>query len=161
LIDELHKNGQGYMLVRESSKGEFVGMLAFKRLNLKSNGLVKNLMDKEVYYLHENDPLDQALHAFFTTNSPLFVVVDSSEEFVGIISIDAILRQLLGHVPGEDFERYHEKAAVALRHPKQVEKSEEAVETEEPAEVSEAAAPEAETAGTPDTPVKTDDEVIE
>jgi CBS domain containing-hemolysin-like protein len=161
LIDELHKNGQGYMLVRESSKGEFVGMLAFKRLSLKSNGLVKNLMDKEVYYLHENDPLDQALHAFFTTNSPLFVVIDSSEEYVGIISIDAILRQLLGHVPGEDFERYHEKAAVALRHPKPGEEGEETTETDEPVEVPDPASSEAETGEPADTPVKTDDEVVE
>jgi CBS domain containing-hemolysin-like protein len=164
LIDELHKNGQGYMLVRESAKGDFVGMLAFKRLGLKSTGQVKNLMDKAVYYVHENDPLDQALHAFFTTNSPLFVVVDSSEDYVGIISIDAMLRQLLGHVPGEDFERYHERAAVAMRHPKpdkQEEKAAEPPASEAPAKAPGAAEPDAESDESADTPVKTDDEVIE
>ena len=159
LIDELHKNGQGYLLVRESAKGDFVGLLAFKRLSLRSNGQVKNLMDKEVYYLNENDPLDQALHAFFTTNCPLFVVVDSSEDYVGIISIDAILRQLLGHVPGEDFEQYSEKAAVALRHPRSAgrkEKTSEQPEAEEPTEDSEAPDSAEKNDKPQNTPVKTD-----
>ncbi|HVV25610.1 MAG TPA: CBS domain-containing protein [Candidatus Saccharimonadales bacterium] len=163
LIDELHKNGQGYLLVRESAKGDFVGLLAFKRLSLKSSGQVKNLMDKEVYYLNENDPLDQALHAFFTTNCPLFVVVDSSADYVGIISIDALLRQLLGHVPGEDFEQYHEKAAVALRHPRPAGKDKKAAESPEPHPQAEAAAAEKPAEKSPasaDTPVKTDDEVV-
>lgn len=151
LIDELHKNGQGYMLVRESSKGDFVGMLAFKRLNLKSTGQVKNVMDKEIYYLHEDDTLGQALHAFFTTNCPLFVVIDSAEEYVGIITIDTILRQLLGHVPGEDFEAYNDAAAVVRRHlkPKAPEKSE-----EKPAQSEEAPKESA------DTPVKTETEMV-
>jgi CBS domain containing-hemolysin-like protein len=151
LIDELHKNGQGYLLVRESAKGDFIGLLAFKRLSIRSNGQVKNAMDKEIYYLHENDQLDQALHAFFKTNCPLFVVVNSSEEYVGIITIDSILRQLLGHVPGDDFENYHDLAAVATRHikPKKPKKSEEKGEEAD------------ESANKPDdTPVKTDDEVI-
>ncbi len=152
LIDELHKNGQGYMLVRESAKGDFVGLLAFKRLNLKSTGQVKNVMDKEIYYLHADDSLAQALHAFFTTNCPLFVVVDSAGDYVGIITIDIILRQLLGHVPGEDFESYHDMAAVIRRHtkPKVAEKSaEESLSGEETANES------------TDTPVKTEEEVVE
>ncbi len=136
LIDELHKSGQGFMLVRESPKGDFVGTLAFKRLNLKSNGQVKNVMDKEVYYLHENDPLSQALHAFFTTNHPLFVVVNGFEEYVGIITIENILKQLVGHLPGDEFDKYHDKVAVSARHttPKKPKKSkkESPDSTEEP-----------------------------
>lgn len=156
LIDELHKNGQGYLLVRESAKGDFVGLLAFKRLSIRSNGQVKNAMDKEIYYLHENDRLDQALHAFFTTNCPLFVVVNSSEEYVGILSIDNMLHQLLGHIPGDDFENYHDIAAVAARHtkPKKPKKTDEKIEepdkeADKPADNSD------------DTPVKTDDKVVE
>lgn len=152
LIDELHKNGQGYLLVRESGKGsksDFVGTLAFKRLSLRSKGQVGNIMDKEIYYLHENDRLDQALHAFFTTNCPIFVVVNSSEEYVGVITIDNILRQLLGHIPGDDFEHYHDPGIVARRHVKSP-KSDKKPEKSQ-----------AEPAAKEDTSVKTDDEVIE
>jgi CBS domain containing-hemolysin-like protein len=118
LIDELHKSGQGYMLVRESAKGDFVGTLAFKHVGLGSSGQVRNVMDKRVHYIHENDSLGQALHAFFKTNDPLLVVVNSSEEFVGIITVEGILKQLLGHIPGDDFDRYADRQAVSGRHVK-------------------------------------------
>ncbi|HVA11064.1 MAG TPA: CBS domain-containing protein [Candidatus Dormibacteraeota bacterium] len=138
LIDELHKNGQDYVLVRESKKGPFVGTLAFSKLSIKSSGQVRDFMDTTVYYLHENDPLSEALHAFIVTNHPLFVVVDSYEEYVGIVSVEHILNKLLGHIPGDDFDQYTDSAAVAARHTK-AEKPEEATKP----------------------PVKTDDEVVE
>ena len=138
LIDELHKNAQDYVLVRESKKGPFVGTLAFSKLSIKSSGQVRDFMDTTVYYLHENDTLSEALHAFFTTNHPLFVVVDSYEEYVGIVSVEHILNRLLGHIPGDDFDQYSDSAAVAARHTK-VKKPEEATQP----------------------PVKTDDEVVE
>jgi len=94
LIDELHKNSQDYVLVRETKKGEFVGTLAFAKLNLKSSGHVRDIMESTVYYLHENDSLSEALHAFFVTNHPLFVVVNKFEEYMGIVSIENVLRNL-------------------------------------------------------------------
>jgi len=116
LIDEVHKSGQKYVLVRESKKGPFVGTLAFNQLNLQSNGKVKDIMDPTIYYLHENDPLNQALHAFFVTNHSLFVVVNSFEEHAGILTIENVLQQLLGHIPGDDFDQYADSAVVAARH---------------------------------------------
>jgi CBS domain containing-hemolysin-like protein len=118
LIDEVHKSGQGNVLVRESPKGPFVGTLAFKQLDLQSTGQVKDVMEAAIYYLHENDPLNQALHAFFVTNCSLFVVVNSFEEYVGILTIENVLHQLLGHVPGDDFDQYADIEVVAARHPK-------------------------------------------
>lgn len=158
LIDELHKNGQGYLLVRESAKGDFVGMLAFKKLSLRSSGRVSDVMEKEVYYVHENDRLDQALHAFFKTNCPLFVVIDSTEEYVGVITIDSLLRQLLGHIPGEDFESYHDVAAVAARHTKQeAEASDKNVAEKAEAKTAKTEKPDKASAKTP---VKTDDKMV-
>jgi CBS domain containing-hemolysin-like protein len=138
LIDELHKNAQDYVLVRESKKGPFVGSLAFNKLSIKSSGHVRDSMDTTVYYLHENDTLGEALHAFFVTNYPLFVVVDSFGDYVGIVSVENILHKLLGHIPGDDFDQYSDSAAVSARHTK----------VEKPAEVSEP-------------PVNTEDKVVE
>lgn len=119
LIDELHKNAQGYALVRNEPKGDFVGVLAFKGLGIESRGEVQDLMNRGVSYVHENDPLSQALHTFFATHQPLFVVVNSFEEYVGVITIEGILRQLLGAVSGEEsLEGYLDAGAVAARHPK-------------------------------------------
>ncbi|MFI5271341.1 MAG: CBS domain-containing protein [Candidatus Saccharimonadales bacterium] len=138
LIDELHKNAQDFVLVRESKKGPFVGTLEYNALDLSSSGKVKELMEPTVYYLHENDSLSEALHAFFVTNHPIFIVINSFEEYIGIITIENIIQKLIGHVPGEDFDQYTDLKAVSLRHNKN-EKDE--PDTEES--------------------VKTDDEVVE
>jgi CBS domain containing-hemolysin-like protein len=130
LIDELHKTGQKYILVRESKKGPLVGILDVSSLGLKSSGKVKDLMHPTVYYVHEDDDLGEALHAFFVTNFPLFVVVNSFEEFTGIVSVENILQQLLGHVPGSDFDQYADIKAVAKRHQPE-RKSEPADKTDE------------------------------
>jgi CBS domain containing-hemolysin-like protein len=148
LIDEVHKSGQDYALVRESRKGPFTGTLAFKRLDLQSSGKVKGLMDPEIYYLHENDTLGQALHAFFVTNHPLFLVVDNFEDYVGVLTIEDVLHQLLGHVPGDDFDQYTDIALVAARHTKPAKAGKPEKSDQEPLESDE-------------TPVKTDDEVVE
>ncbi len=116
LIDELHKTGQAYALVKETKSGPFVGSLAFAKLNLNSTGRVSELMNPAVYYLNENDNLTDALHAFFVTNHAIFVVVNSFEEYVGIISIEQVLKELLGHIPGDDFDQYSDAAAVARRY---------------------------------------------
>jgi CBS domain containing-hemolysin-like protein len=141
LIDEVHKSGQGQALVRESRKGPFVGTLAFKQLDLQSTGQVKDIMETPIYYLHSNDPLNQALHALFVTNCSLFVVVNSFEEYVGILTIENVLQQLLGHAPRDDFDQYADIEAVAARHPK----------TKKPKKPDESDEP----------PVKTDDEMVE
>lgn len=116
LINEIHESGQPQVLVREGAKGPFVGSLSFNQLGLESKGRVKDIMQPTVYYVHENDTLGEALHAFFETNHPVFVVVNSSEEYVGVVTVEDILRQLLGHLPGDDFNQYADAAAVAARH---------------------------------------------
>lgn len=116
LIDELHKLDQPFVLVKDKPKGSICGILQSQTLGLMSAGQVSEHMDKTVYYLHESDSLSEALHAFFVTNYPLFVVVNSFEEYVGVVTVESVLKQLLGHIPGDDFEQYADLPAVAGRH---------------------------------------------
>lgn len=146
LIDELHKNAQGYALVRDTPKGDIVGLLAFKRLGIESQGRVQDIMSPDVYYVHENDSLTLALHAFFDTHQPLFVVVNSFEEFVGILTVEGILRQLLGDIHADGLDDSHGLEAVASRHPKPEKKKKSKPKTEKAKQ---------------ETPVKTDEEVVE
>lgn len=118
LIDDIHKTGQNYALVKDKKGGDFIGTLAFKNLSIESEGKVDDLMRHSVNYLHEQDSLSDALHAFFVTNSPVFIVINSFGEFVGIVSVDNILERLLGHLPGSDFRQYADSEAVAAKHPK-------------------------------------------
>lgn len=127
LIDELHQTGQDFAVVRETAKGPIVGTLQLKQLGIKTNGKVSSVMNDTVYYVHEKDTLSEALHVFFETNEGLFMVVNTSEEYVGIISVQNILHELLGHIPGDDFDQYADLKAVAARHakPKKKPKTEE------------------------------------
>jgi CBS domain containing-hemolysin-like protein len=138
LINEVHESGGELALVRETAKGLFVGSLRFSQLGLESKGHVRDIMAPSIYYVNEADSLGEALHAFFVTNHPVFVVVNSSEEYVGAITVEHILKILLGHLPGDDFDQYADPEAVATRHP-HIRKSKHADET----------------------PVKTDEEVVE
>lgn len=116
LIDEIYQSKQKYILVCEKKKGPFVGILEAENLGLHSQGLVHNLMRPTVYYLHEDDTLSEALKAFFVTNFPVFVVVNEHEEFAGIVTVEEILKKLMGHIPGDEFSEYTNPSAVANRH---------------------------------------------
>lgn len=150
LINDLHKSGQEQALVREKAKGPFVGSLRFSQLGIDSKGHVRDIMQPTVYYVHENDTLGEALHAFFTTNHPVFVVINSAEEYVGVISVEDILRQLVGHLPGDGFDQYSDPEAVASRHPAVRRKRE-----------KNGAKSEGSGKDTAETSVKTDEEVVE
>ncbi|HMH31044.1 MAG TPA: CBS domain-containing protein [Methylomirabilota bacterium] len=138
LIDEMHKSRQEFVLVRESKKGPVVGTLEFEQINLETTGKVKDIMNPTAYFVHEDDSLSEALHAFFVTNHPQFVVVNKFEEYVGVITVQDMLRQLLGHVPGDGFEEYSNLEAVAAKHTKPKQSEEE-----------------------PEDPIQTDEEVVE
>ena len=116
LINELYQQGQEFVLVRDSRGGPVVGLLECKRLDLKSSGSVRDLMNPVVHYLHEKDSLSEALHAFSATGSPLFIVVNSSGEYMGVVSMQNVLQTLLGQMPSDDFDQYTELNAVASRH---------------------------------------------
>src|SRR5262249_11847496 len=88
LIDEIYKSSQKYILVKESEKGQFIGVLDAETLGISTEGSVSNLMRPTIYYLHEDDNLSEALRAFFVTNFPVFIVVNSQEEFVGIATVE-------------------------------------------------------------------------
>ena len=118
LIDELHKSSSPFALVT-GADDTIIGSLEVQKLGLQSSGPVTQHISP-AYYLHESDNLREALHAFFVTNYPLFVVINSFEEYVGVVTMESVLRQLLGHLPGDEFEQYSDVTAVAARHPRPV-----------------------------------------
>ncbi|HET7320167.1 MAG TPA: CBS domain-containing protein [Candidatus Saccharimonadales bacterium] len=116
LIDELHKSGQTIFPVVKSGTDKIVGALYLDDLNLKTEGSVRDYMQHDVRYLHEDDSLQQALHAFFKTRHQLFVVVNSFEEYLGIITLEHVVKQLTGEAHDDNFDQHHDMAAVANKH---------------------------------------------
>jgi CBS domain containing-hemolysin-like protein len=134
-IRELHDSGHSRFPVHDEKDDQFIGTLYLKDLiNLKATGKVRDVMEHAVYYVHEEYPLEQALHAFLKTKHHLFIVVNKFEEYVGIITIEDILEQILGCKIIDEFDAYDDLRAVAMdhaRHEHKVHKK----EGEEPPEV--------------------------
>lgn len=115
LIDELHKTGHSrFPVFGEKKRQSFVGTLYLHDLvNGKRSGKVRDVMRKNVYYVHEQQSLDHALRAFLRTNHHLFIVVNSFEEFVGVVSFEDIIEQIIGKQVVDEFDQHEDMRAVA------------------------------------------------
>lgn len=120
LADELHETGHHRFPVYDKASKTVVGVLWLSKINqltnVKKGGHVRDHMDEDVVYVHENDSLADVLDAFFKTKRQLFVVVNSFEEYVGIITLDDVVLQLLGAQVSGEFVQFDDKKAVSQRH---------------------------------------------
>ncbi len=134
LMDELHKSGFSRFPVIGDKPDEIVGTLFMRDLvNVKQGGTVKDHMKKAVYYVNEEKPLQHALQAFLRTKHHLFIVVNSFEEVVGVITIEDVLEQVLGKQIVDEFDRYEDLRAVAALEAKKDAKTHRHTPEEEPA----------------------------
>lgn len=116
LMDELYKSGHSRFPVIDAEADAIVGTLYLRDLVGKDKkGHVRDVMRAQVYYVHEDFTLQQALHAFIKTKHHLFIVVNSFEEFVGIVTIEDILEQVLGKQIVDEFDQYDDMRAVAAK----------------------------------------------
>ncbi|MGB4759563.1 MAG: CBS domain-containing protein [Candidatus Saccharimonadales bacterium] len=114
LMDELHKSGYSRFPVYGEKQESIVGTLYMRdMLHAKQGGKVASVARSDVFYVNEEFTLYQALQAFLKTKHHLFVVVNSFEEFVGIITIEDILEQVIGRQIVDEFDQYDNMREVA------------------------------------------------
>ncbi len=70
-------------------------------------------MSRKLTYVHEDFTLMRVLQAFLKTKRHLFLVVNSFEELVGIITIEDVLEQMIGRPIVDEFDKYDDLRAVA------------------------------------------------
>ncbi|HUP26358.1 MAG TPA: CBS domain-containing protein [Candidatus Limnocylindrales bacterium] len=116
VMDELHASGHSRFPVYDGKKGNVVGTLFLRDLLTATHGgTVRSRMKEEVSYIHEDQSLQDALQAILKTHHQLFIVVNSFEEYVGIITIEDILETIIGHPIIDEFDQYGDIRAVAAR----------------------------------------------
>ncbi len=114
LMDELYESQYSRFPVIGADKKAVEAILYLRDLiSAKHGGTVGDVMKSAVHYVHEDQTLYHVLHAFLTTKQHLFVVIDSDEAYVGIITIEDVLEQVIGHRIQDDFDAYDDKRAVA------------------------------------------------
>lgn len=135
MMGELHDSGHSRFPIYDGTEENIVGTLFLRDLlNARKGGQIRKIMDPHVFYVHEDYTLEQALHAFLKTKRHMFIVVNAFEEFVGIITIEDILEQVIGHKIVDEFDQYEDMRAVAAHqatkeHDKRAQVAETIVET--------------------------------
>jgi len=114
LMDELYASEHSRFPVMSTDGKTVVGTL-FQRdfVSLRQGGTVADGMKPIVNYVHEEQTLYHALDAFLTTKQQLFIVINSAELYVGIITIEDVLEQVIGQKIEDSFDSYDNPKAVA------------------------------------------------
>lgn len=117
LLDELHASGHSrFPVLAADNPDKIVGMLYLRDLvNKEHTGTVAGRMHREIHYVHEEHTLDGVLQAFLKTKRHMFVVANSFEETVGIVTIEDVLEQIIGKPIIDEFDQYEDIRAVAAR----------------------------------------------
>ncbi|MCA9332255.1 CBS domain-containing protein [Candidatus Saccharibacteria bacterium] len=116
LIDELHKSGHSRFPVYDGKKDNIVGILYFRDIADKEDGgKVSKYTRKGIFYIHEEESLYQVLQAAIKIRQHLFIVVNNFEEYVGIISVEDVIEQIIGSQLVDEFDQYDDIRAVASK----------------------------------------------
>jgi CBS domain containing-hemolysin-like protein len=120
-LKKLHDSGHSRFPVYDESLDNTVGTLYIRNLidHGKASKTARDAMEKRVFFVNENQPLDHVLHAFLSTKHHLFMVINQFSEVTGLITIEDILEEVMGREIVDEFDRYDDLRAVALLQAKQ------------------------------------------
>lgn len=131
LMDQLHKSKQSSFLVYKDSKDNILGSLLMKdAVAAKQGGRVFDLVHHDLIFMNEDFTLRQALTAFQQTGQQVAVVINAFEEFLGVVTLSALLQELAGE--GEaPVDNYEDRSVVAGYKPTKDEDQAETADTQE------------------------------
>lgn len=121
LLDQLHKQNLSSFLVYKDTKENIIGSLAMSdAIKARQGGRVFDLIRSDLVFVNEDFPLPDVLAAMQKTGQRLVVVINSYEEFVGIITFEYLLGELLGDSIEKEAHSYENRSAIAAWTPEPV-----------------------------------------
>lgn len=116
-IASLEKHGYSRVPVMQADNAKVTGILYMYDLVDPKNRdkRAAAVADDKVYYVNGSQNLDEVLNGFLKKKHHLFIVVNEFEEYVGIISIEDVLEQILGREIVDEFDEYENLREVAKR----------------------------------------------
>ena len=117
VLDDLHKTGHSRFPVIDKDIDHVVGVLHIQDIVMLHSKTMtaEKAMEPRVYYIHEDQTLQEALSAFIQTHHHLFVVINQYRETVGLLSLEDVMEALLGQIIVDEFDNHDDLRAVALR----------------------------------------------
>jgi CBS domain containing-hemolysin-like protein len=114
VIGELHNSGHSRFPVYQDSNQNIVGTLYLRdAVRLKNPKPVHKVMREDVYYINEQQPLDSALNGFIKSKHHLFIVVNEFEDVVGVITIEDVIEQIIGHSINDEDDKVENLRTIA------------------------------------------------
>lgn len=143
LLGELHQTGQPSFAVYDGKRDNVVGALFMRdALQAKQGGKVAEVMRANACYVHEDFTLSQVLDAFLKTKQHLAIVVNAFEEFVGVITLERLMAELVSEQAPQPNLDYESRSSVAA-YKAQAVLQPVPVEVDEPTEQPQDASPDA------------------
>lgn len=118
VLSELHDLGHSRLPVIDEDLDHVVGILYLRdllSLDQRHSATAEKVMDPKVFYIHEDDSLEHALAAFLKAQHHLFVVINSSRETVGLLSLEDVIEALIGRRIVDEDDMHADLRAVAER----------------------------------------------
>jgi putative hemolysin len=114
VLSELHKTKHIYFPVYGAKTTDIVGILSITALtNSRLTLKVSEIMSQSLHYVHEDQYLNEALQVIIKSSQEVLIVINSDQEYVGIITAREILKNLVGDVITEEFDNYDNRELVA------------------------------------------------
>lgn len=114
LLDQLHQSGQNLFLAYKDEKENIIGALSMSdAITAKHGGRVFDLVHNNLAYVHEDFTLHDVLIAFRKTGQRALLVINKFEDFLGLITFDRLMDELLGEYHDELDVVYENRTAVA------------------------------------------------
>ncbi|MBU1164184.1 DUF21 domain-containing protein [Patescibacteria group bacterium] len=106
MIQKIQTYGHSRIPVYKKNKNNIVGILYVKDLiHVSENKLIVDVMRRHVHYVTENKKLDEVLNAFRHTRHHLFVVKNTKEDVLGIITIEDVIEEIIGEEIIDEYDR--------------------------------------------------------
>lgn len=122
LLNQLHKSGQSSFLVYKDKKENIIGSLSLRdAVAAKQGGRVFDLVRGDLTFVNEDFTLRQVFTALQKTDQYVAVVINKFEEFVGMITMSDLIKELLGQSDDEAVLHYDNRSEVAAYKPKEPE----------------------------------------
>lgn len=122
VLDGLYKTGHSRFPVIAGDIDHVVGMVYVQDLvaigRAKKAVRASDAMEKKVFYIREDQTLQQALAAFIKTRHHLFIVINQYRETVGLVSLEDVMEALLGRKINDEFDAHEDLRKVAERNPR-------------------------------------------
>lgn len=132
LLDQLHKQGQSSFLVYKDGTDNIIGSLAMSdAVTAKQGGRVFDLIRSDLIYVHEDFSARQVLQAFHKTGHQVAVVINNAEEFVGVITLNRLLQNLLGGAQDDEMSYGNRQSIAGYKPPAKKQQSEASADSEQ------------------------------